>query len=660
MIENEIEIKSNVCSLLFDEKSIEVIKNTYQFAENSRKGDLKKRNFANIELNGLIEKLFASKSEKDFCVENDFDFYGSGYQSWGFGGEIQKGRYQKKYIPLVPQFSKYIEMPGKESGFINLKKKLCGQFVIYFRWNNLYLVVASTGNVQSNGKNLCLPPVEFSINRKERILRCSVDSFGKKWTKGDVISELSVFAVHNFFELKEAINQLYKNEEGRESRFSKYESLSIYKDKIVAGGWESWYNHYSFINEELILKDLNSLPKSDNIINSFIAPKTKNSIFQVDDGWEKAAGDWNCNLERFPNGMANLAEKISEKGYVPGLWIAPFIIDYRSEFCKEHKNWVLKNKNGKPVYAGYNPIWGDTFGKNQPSLPNSFFCLDLSLAEVQQYLDSLMEKVIDEWGFRYIKLDFLYAGMLVGKYQNDGASYEFYNKAVQTLTSRKTNNHGEEVFYLGCGMPFELSYNSLPLSRIGPDTKEDWDVPLMKNLNFSGRTSAFKNMQSTLGHAFWNGSVFINDPDVIFLRNKNISLNQTEKELISLVNFLFAGQIMHSDDPADFEEETEGELTKKIISLYEKFSSEEFGLINISSDSYFIFSKSKKYYGVINLCDEEIEVSVKDMILSWGDTYKSLSLIPVVNHTDIQEKLLTHKQTTIRAERHSISIFQLD
>ena len=81
-----------------------------------------------------------------------------------------------------------------------------------------------------------------------------------------------------------------------------------------------------------------------------------------------------------------------------------------------------------------------------------------------------MDTVINKWGFRYIKLDFLYAGMLWGNYTQKTASYKIYSRAIQTITSFKNTKNGKAVAYLGCGLPFELSFKTLPLSRIGCDT----------------------------------------------------------------------------------------------------------------------------------------------------------------------------------------------
>src|SRR5574344_606035 len=664
----------NTIPLKIEGKTVTVYKSVHCFhpadgSTTSSVPDTGKRIFAAPTHDSLIQQSFTTAEDKSFLEsqrnsprENDFAFYASGWQSWGFGGETDKGSYQKKYNAIFPQFKKYITVPGGEPASVLGKKNktLVGQFIIYFRWDNRYLVVASTGhcNAAAHTSAAVLPPVEYTINRTNRVLTCSVDSFGKQWKKGDVVAELSIFTVHGFFELQEALALLYGNTatvstNSASERFARYKELSLSSKKIMVGGWESWYNHYNKINNSLIEEDLDSLGTTDNIVKTYIAQNTQDVVFQVDDGWEQGVGQWEGDRSLFPQGMKSLADSISQKGYVPGLWIAPFAIDIRTDFAACHKEWILRDKKGKPVYAGLNLTWGDFCGKKQPSWPCSFFCLDLSNNDVLSYLDSLMDRIVNEWGFRYIKLDFLYAGMLIGAYKNGGASYELYNRAITVLTSRKKNNSGKSVVYLVCGMPFELSFNTLPLSRIGPDTKEAWDMNLLRKVNFSGRPGALVNMQSTLGHAFWDQSIFINDPDVIFLRDTNITLTNNEKELIALVNFLFGGQLMISDDM----NETPTPLTRHIVELYKKFADETFGLVNMTSTTYVIFSKSGTYCGIINLSDKDIALNKNDFLkiisLQRGTkvTQESVnaSLTPIVQHGAISADY-------IGVEKHSITI----
>lgn len=619
--------------------------------------DSENRIFAVLSVDSLLETCLSEPCGEEavnFCKKNDFAFYGSGWQSWGFGGEIDSGKYQKKYFPIVPQWKHYFTVPGKLPKSLKSKKLLTGSFFMYLRWNvsgrNLYLAVASVGNTGS-----VLPPVNFYVDRKKRVITCTVYADGKTWHDGDKIAELAFFSAASFFELREKTQNLFASD--RVSRFGSLEFLNTTAGtgKITVGGWESWYNHYADINNELIKGDLESLSHTENLIKTHFLDKKQPCVFQVDDGWEISLGDWDARRTRFPGGMTALAASISKKGYVPGLWMAPFIIDWRSEFARAHRDWILRDKKGRPIAAGLNPLWGDTFGKDQPSLPWSYFCFDLSRDDVLAYLDHLIDTAINEWGFRYLKLDFLFAGMIYGKFANGGAAYQWYDRAVKVLTKRTSNNKGESVAYLGCGMPFEASFNAFPLSRIGPDTKEDWDVAWMKEAHFPSRTSAFANMQSTLGHAFWNQGVYINDPDVVFLRYENISLDDKEKILVALVNYLFASQIMHSDDPVHFDSEKEGAFTRKILGFYKLFENEDFGVENRDSTSYFIFSKSRdsqnpKYTGFINLGEKPINIERTELISRFNDRPENLET--VIEYGNRNGEIFTF-------EPHSISIYEI-
>ena len=630
--------------------------------------DSENRILDTLSIDSLLDSCVGSGisgEQADFCKAHDFAFYGSGWQSWGFGGEIDVGEYQKKYFPLVPQWKHYFTIPGTLPKLLRSKKLLVGSFIIYLRWNNggknVYLALASVGNVRFRNEfgmtegEKALPPVNFYVNRKKRTITCTAYADGKTWHDGEKIAELATFAASDFFELRDKIQNLFASE--KSVRFGTLEFLNSTpeKSKITVGGWESWYNHYADINQELIKGDLEGLSATENLIKKEFIEKKKPCVFQVDDGWEISLGDWDARRTRFPGGMTALASSISEKGYVPGLWMAPFIIDWRSEFAKAHRDWILCDKKGKPIAAGLNPLWGDMFGKEQPSLPWSYFCFDLSRDDVLNYLDNLIETAVNEWGFRYLKLDFLFAGMIRGSFKNGGAAYEWYDRAVKVLTKRTVNKKGERVAYLGCGLPFEASFNAFPLSRIGPDTKEDWDVAWMNTANFPSRTSAFANMQSTLGHAFWNQGVYINDPDVVFLRYENISLTDKEKILVALVNFLFASQIMHSDDPVHFDSEKEGSFTKKICSLYEQFGEEDFGVENKTSLCYFIFSKNRdsenpKYTGFINLGEKPVYIDRSELVSRFSKRVENLEA--VVNYGEKTDEGYIF-------EPHSISLYEV-
>jgi alpha-galactosidase len=59
--------------------------------------------------------------------------------------------------------------------------------------------------------------------------------------------------------------------------------------------WCSWYSLYGWVNEHIVLKalhDFGDMPFD---------------VFQIDDGWQQAHGDWDAN-SKFPSGMGALAD----------------------------------------------------------------------------------------------------------------------------------------------------------------------------------------------------------------------------------------------------------------------------------------------------------------------------------------------------------------
>ena len=615
-----------------------------------------------VSLHKIQELLEQCTEDPEFisqCKSSDFYFYGGGWQSWGFGGELAPGEFPKNYIPLVPGFKQYFTFPGRWPDTSNGKKTqdktiLKGQFIIYFRWKQSYLVLASTGPIVGMEAEV-LPPVQFFVDREGKTVSTTIYADGKRWKPFELMCQITVFTASNYFALKDGIKKLFGGND--EKRFSCLSFLNTDTKQIKCAGWESWYNHYSNITEELILADLDTIDKTENLIKLEYIDKKLPAVFQIDDGWEKALGQWQADTQKFPSGMQDLARKIEEKGFVPGLWIAPFIIDYRCDFAQQHKDWILKDERRKPVPAGFNPNWGARWGKYQPSKAHSFFCLDLSRDDVLEYLDKLMEIIIEEWGFRYLKLDFMYAGMLNGKFSEGGAAYQWYDRAIKKITRRWVNSQGQSVAYLGCGIPFEPSFTTLPLSRIGPDTKPDWDDRFLEKLHYPARPGARPNLLSTLGHAFWDQSIFINDPDVVFLRTTNISLSDGEKELIALVNKLFASQIMHSDDPVEFNI-NEKEFTEKISAYYEALDGQEFGLETIEPDMHVIFSRNGKYCGFINMSEKPFTMDKEELIktinyqLGLSLDAETVELKPVVESCLNAGDLFT-------SERHSISVFEI-
>ena len=80
---------------------------------------------------------------------------------------------------------------------------------------------------------------------------------------------------------------------------------------------------YKCITEDIVTTDLESLSKV----------KSRIDIFQIDDGYQTAVGDWlSIDSKKFPNGMKYIADKIGEEYVIPalGVWDNYDEIDFDS------------------------------------------------------------------------------------------------------------------------------------------------------------------------------------------------------------------------------------------------------------------------------------------------------------------------------------------
>ncbi len=84
------------------------------------------------------------------------------------------------------------------------------------------------------------------------------------------------------------------------------------------------------------------------------AAQLKVDLFVLDDGWEQTMGEWQAHKTRLPNGLQPLIVEMRKNKMIPGVWLSPMGIDSLSDRYKEHPEWVIRNKNGKPIKAQWN------------------------------------------------------------------------------------------------------------------------------------------------------------------------------------------------------------------------------------------------------------------------------------------------------------------
>jgi alpha-galactosidase len=502
--------------------------------------------------------------------------FANGWQSWSFAGELARGERVRPAI-IKPVLNTYVFREGPREQ----RNEILSHFLTHIRVGEKRLVLASRGaSIEHGGA-----PVAFRIDRNTLALSVEILSRGARHSPDDPIAELVIGWCSGTFAERDFLRRAFS----KHHRFADLDFL-FHKGRLVPGGYESWYNHYTAITESLIREQLEAIKTNDNLINSYFLSRGRPTVFQIDDGWETAVGEWTAHEGKFPGGMAALAQDIDSSGMIPGLWVAPFLVTRSSRVFNEHQEWLLRDDKGAALLAGWNDGWD-----------GNFHTLDLSIPEVLDYLDGLFETIVNAWGYRYLKLDFLYSGMLDGSFAGGGAAWQHYEAAVSRITSRTRDARGRPIAWLGCGAPLEQSFRYFPLMRIGADTRETWEFPLARFIRHQGRPAARVNLLHSLGRSLFDGAVFINDPDVVFCRELNITLTETEKELITLVAGMFASQIMSSDDIADFGRPGELAFTARMVALLDQVSQHEFLPERIGQDLFMCASRDGKFFGYMNL-----------------------------------------------------------
>ncbi len=120
--------------------------------------------------------------------------------------------------------------------------------------------------------------------------------------------------------------------------------------------------------------------------------------YVIDCGWHNEepgkiiypyVGQWKDSKARFPSGLKNTVEYIRSLGMKAGLWIEPEII---GKDCQEmlayYDDDCFLQRNGKRVCVG---------GR---------YFLDFRNQKVRDYLTKTIEKMVEEYGAEYIKLDY--------------------------------------------------------------------------------------------------------------------------------------------------------------------------------------------------------------------------------------------------------------
>ncbi len=156
----------------------------------------------------------------------------------------------------------------------------------------------------------------------------------------------------------------------------------VWRDRvrpILINNWEATYFNF----DETKILDI-----------ARTAEKIGVELFVLDDGWfgqrndsTSSLGDWCPNLNKFPDGVKGVAEKINALGMKFGIWIEPESVNRNSELYRNHPDWVL----------------GD-LDRNISQSRNQLL-LDFSKEEVRDCIYGMIADVLRDMPVSYVKWD---------------------------------------------------------------------------------------------------------------------------------------------------------------------------------------------------------------------------------------------------------------
>lgn len=121
----------------------------------------------------------------------------------------------------------------------------------------------------------------------------------------------------------------------------------------------------------------------------------------TDENWWPKVGEWQPSTVRFPNGLKEVTDYIHSKGMIPGIWLEIEFMGTQCEMAeKVDKSWFMQ-RHGKRI------------------IDRDRYHLDFRNPEVRAYTRGVVDRLIQEHGIGYFKIDYNCNAFIGTDYQAD-------------------------------------------------------------------------------------------------------------------------------------------------------------------------------------------------------------------------------------------------
>ena len=108
----------------------------------------------------------------------------------------------------------------------------------------------------------------------------------------------------------------------------------------------------------------------------------------ADGGWWEEVGEWLPSARRFPGGIKEPLDYIREKGMIPGLWLELEVMGINCPLAKRVPDDWFFCRHGKRV------------------IDHGRYQLDFRNPDVRAHADEVIDRLVDDYGVGYIKMDY--------------------------------------------------------------------------------------------------------------------------------------------------------------------------------------------------------------------------------------------------------------